>query len=82
MAEKLEKSPDRDFAYEERLESADSDVVPSRDIGLGLPPAPVLSPEQEARLWRKIDRRLMPMLALMYLMSFLDRGTPCYLNIQ
>jgi hypothetical protein len=46
----------------------------SRDVGLGLPPAPELSPEQETRLWRKIDMRLMPMLSLMYLMSFLDRG--------
>jgi hypothetical protein len=47
----------------------------SREVGGGLPPAPDLSPEDEARLWRKIDKRLMPMLALMYLMSFLDRGT-------
>jgi hypothetical protein len=49
--------------------------VQSRDVGLGLPEAPELSPEQEAKLWRKIDWRLMPMLSLMYLMSFLDRGT-------
>lgn len=39
-----------------------------------LPPPPSLSPEEEKRLWRKIDRRLMPILAIMYLMSFLDRG--------
>jgi hypothetical protein len=36
--------------------------------------APSLTEDQEKRLWRKIDRRLMPMLSLMYLMSFLDRG--------
>jgi hypothetical protein len=35
---------------------------------------PVLTAEEEQRLWRKIDMRLMPILSLMYLMSFLDRG--------
>jgi hypothetical protein len=39
-----------------------------------LPPPPILSAEQERKLWRKIDLRLMPILTLMYLMSFLDRG--------
>ncbi|KAG9226994.1 hypothetical protein CCMSSC00406_0008966 [Pleurotus cornucopiae] len=38
-----------------------------------LPPPPVLTSEQEAKLWRKIDLRLMPILSLMYLFSFLDR---------
>ncbi|KAF8328323.1 MFS general substrate transporter [Amanita rubescens] len=41
---------------------------------LTLPPPPDLTPEQERKLWRKIDRRLIPILSLMYLMSFLDRG--------
>ena len=39
-----------------------------------LPPPPTLTPEQERRLWRKIDLWLMPILTLMYLCSFLDRG--------
>ena len=39
-----------------------------------LPPPPVLSLEQEKALYRKIDLRLMPILSLMYLCSFLDRG--------
>ncbi|KAF9075372.1 MFS general substrate transporter [Rhodocollybia butyracea] len=39
-----------------------------------LPPPPVLSEEEERKLWRKIDLRLMPILCLMYLMSFMDRG--------
>ena len=39
-----------------------------------LPPPPTLSKEQEAALYRKIDWRLMPILSLMYLCSFLDRG--------
>ncbi|KAF8840161.1 MFS nicotinic acid transporter Tna1 [Paxillus ammoniavirescens] len=29
---------------------------------------------QEAKLWRRIDLRLMPMVSLMYLFSFMDRG--------
>ncbi|KIK90891.1 hypothetical protein PAXRUDRAFT_150882 [Paxillus rubicundulus Ve08.2h10] len=36
--------------------------------------APVLTEAQEAKLWRKIDLWLMPMIALMYLFSFMDRG--------
>ena len=36
---------------------------------------PSLTPEEEARAWRKVDLRLMPILALLYLFSFLDRGT-------
>ncbi len=39
-----------------------------------LPPPPPLSAEEERRLWHKVDMRLMPILTLMYLCSFLDRG--------
>ena len=39
-----------------------------------LPPPPTLSAAEEKKLWRKIDMRLMPILTLMYLCSFLDRG--------
>ncbi|KAL5478623.1 hypothetical protein ACEPAI_2808 [Sanghuangporus weigelae] len=39
-----------------------------------LPPPPILTPEEELSLYRKIDLRLMPILSLMYLCSFLDRG--------
>lgn len=35
---------------------------------------PTLTPEEEAKAWRKIDIRLMPILALLYLFSYLDRG--------
>ena len=35
---------------------------------------PTLTPEEEAKVWRKIDMRLIPILALLYLFSFLDRG--------
>ncbi|KAL4072328.1 MFS nicotinic acid transporter Tna1 [Scleroderma citrinum] len=34
----------------------------------------VLSPEEERKLWKKIDLRLMPIISLMYLFSFMDRG--------
>ncbi|KAH9919548.1 major facilitator superfamily domain-containing protein [Fomitopsis serialis] len=37
-------------------------------------PPPPLTPEQEKRLWRKVDRRILPILTIMYLCSFLDRG--------
>lgn len=40
-----------------------------------LPAPPKLTAEQEKRLYRKIDLWLMPILTLMYLASFLDRGT-------
>ncbi len=33
-----------------------------------------LSPGEQRRLWRKIDMRLMPILTVMYLCSFVDRG--------
>ena len=33
-----------------------------------------LSPEAEKQMWRKVDLRLMPILTLMYLLCFMDRG--------
>lgn len=39
-----------------------------------LPPPPKLTEEEARRLYRKIDLRLMPILTIMYLCSFLDRG--------
>ncbi|KAI0365415.1 MFS general substrate transporter [Pilatotrama ljubarskyi] len=40
-----------------------------------LPPPPMtLSAKEEARIWRKIDMRLLPVITVMYLMSFVDRG--------
>jgi len=40
----------------------------------GLPLPPQLSEAEEKELWRKIDMRLLPILALLYLLSFIDRG--------
>ncbi|KAF8836782.1 MFS general substrate transporter [Paxillus ammoniavirescens] len=36
--------------------------------------APALTTEQETKLWRRIDVQLIPIIATMYLFSFLDRG--------
>ncbi|KAF9234657.1 MFS general substrate transporter [Melanogaster broomeanus] len=36
--------------------------------------APALTAEQEGKLWRRIDLRLMPIITVMYLLSFMDRG--------
>jgi hypothetical protein len=59
------EKPSVDYVEEASLErkKEESEIV-----------VPVLTVEEEQRLWRKIDMRLMPMLSLMYLMSFLDRG--------
>lgn len=39
-----------------------------------LPPPPILTPQEEKRLWRKIDMRIMPIATSLYLCSFLDRS--------
>ncbi|KAI6100929.1 major facilitator superfamily domain-containing protein [Pisolithus croceorrhizus] len=42
---------------------------------LSLPSARIpLTPKEESQLWLKVDLRLMPIIALMYLLCFLDRG--------
>ncbi|KAJ7141373.1 MFS general substrate transporter [Mycena epipterygia] len=58
--------------------SAEKSTGSSEHLDFGgessLPPPPTLTVEEERQLWRKIDLRLMPILSLMYLLSFLDRG--------
>ncbi|OSX57439.1 hypothetical protein POSPLADRAFT_1067855 [Postia placenta MAD-698-R-SB12] len=39
-----------------------------------LPQPASLTAEEEKRLWRKVDTRILPILTIMYLCSFLDRG--------
>ncbi|KAL0946275.1 hypothetical protein HGRIS_012527 [Hohenbuehelia grisea] len=69
---------DRDAASESRSENVVSVDSEAERIDFGgesmLPPPPTLTLEQEKKLWRKIDLRLMPILTGMYLFSFLDRG--------
>lgn len=60
---------------EEKHSDAGETVSLGDNGGLdSLPPPPKLSPEQEMRLYRKIDVWLLPILTMMYLASFLDRG--------
>ncbi|THH06989.1 hypothetical protein EW145_g3695 [Phellinidium pouzarii] len=63
-------------ASEKAGSRSDEKNIPLVDFGgeSSLPPPPELTPEQEKTLYRKIDYKLMPILSLMYLGSFLDRG--------
>ncbi|KAF5390065.1 hypothetical protein D9757_003779 [Collybiopsis confluens] len=72
MSESPRPSLQKEQASEHHLENGSNDY----DFGgeSQLPPPPTLSAQEEARLWRKIDMRLMPILCIMYLMSFMDRG--------
>ncbi|CAL1715339.1 unnamed protein product [Somion occarium] len=56
------------------VKSDDSEEVYDFAGESSLPPPPKLTPEQERKLYRKIDLRIMPIVTLMYLFSFLDRG--------
>jgi hypothetical protein len=71
------ETPDPLTEKQDRLSTSKGDTD-SEPIDFGgdskLPPPPQLTAEQEKKLWRKIDMRLMPILSLMYLTSFLDRG--------
>lgn len=69
-------------SFMEQLVAFDSDDA-QRDIvgekteaASSLPPARIpLTPKEESQLWFKVDLRLMPIIALMYLLCFMDRGT-------
>ncbi|KAH9919553.1 MFS general substrate transporter [Fomitopsis serialis] len=54
-----------------------AEVLPEyeKDVDSELPPAPILSPAQQKKLWRKVDIRIVPILSVMYLCCYLDRGT-------
>jgi hypothetical protein len=54
--------------HAEHLSKSESDSIDSLA-------RPTLTPEEEARAWRKVDIRLIPIVALLYLFSFMDRGT-------
>ena len=70
--------------HEEAIETVSS--TGSIDYGgdSRLPPPPKLTAEQERKLYRKVDLWLMPILTLMYLCSFLDRGNigMCYHTLR
>ncbi|CAA7263446.1 unnamed protein product [Cyclocybe aegerita] len=73
MSDKKVSTPSLHEVVQEKRDSASSHNI---DFGgeSTLPPPPNLTEEEEKKLWRKVDKRLMPILALMYLLSFLDRG--------
>ena len=54
---------------EEKSKAAVEVMMEDRD-----PAPPVLSEEEERRLWRKIDWHIMPIVTVMYLCSFVDRS--------
>ncbi|GJE93045.1 MFS general substrate transporter [Phanerochaete sordida] len=60
-------------AHEAKKTSAETSLPDLSEEGQ-LPPPPTLSAAEEKALYRKVDLRLMPILTLMYLCSFLDRG--------
>ena len=59
---------------EQIVENASAASVVDFGSDSKLPPPPQLTLEQEKKLYRKVDLWLMPILTLMYLASFLDRG--------
>ncbi|KAI0634510.1 MFS general substrate transporter [Trametes polyzona] len=72
----LEKLPTLSFEkVRDDVEAMVEVVTPSCETDSdGLPPPPLLSPEEERRLWRKIDMRLIPIATVLYLVSYVDRG--------
>ncbi|KAJ7881432.1 MFS general substrate transporter [Mycena leptocephala] len=64
--ESVEAKASLEKASDSQLATQSTPVVPSS--------TPTLTAEEERKLWQKIDLRLMPILSLMYLLSFLDRG--------
>ena len=49
--------------------------APEKGADLLCSSIPTLSPEQQRRLWRKIDLQILPILSALYLCCYLDRGT-------
>ncbi|KII85303.1 hypothetical protein PLICRDRAFT_116666 [Plicaturopsis crispa FD-325 SS-3] len=66
------QSPSLDAKSPSLNTKSSSDVNSPSIDGPDLPPT--LATIDERAVWRKVDRRLLPMLGAMYLMSFLDRG--------
>ena len=48
--------------------------IPDEPVTDRLPPPPKLNAEEEKRLWRKIDMRLIPISTALYLVSYVDRS--------
>lgn len=57
---------------EEKVTTEATDIAYPVEQELSRPPT--LSAEEERRLWRKIDLRLLPILIIMYLVASIDRS--------
>lgn len=75
--------PDTHALHRQPTEKGHTDAIEeavSRDHTLAyggddtLPAPPILSVQEERRLWRRIDARLVPMTSILYLCSFVDRS--------
>ncbi|KAH9919551.1 MFS general substrate transporter [Fomitopsis serialis] len=57
--------------------------VESKDEGPSYTPLPpALTPQQQQRLWRKVDTKLLPILTLMFLCAYMDRANIGNAKIQ
>lgn len=54
------------------------EYVEAAQVQPGREPSVVLDAKAEKRMYRKMDLRLLPILALLYLVAFLDRGVSFY----
>lgn len=74
MAQNRQSASENSIEEKKREEVIETVSLSDSKSESALPPPPTLTPEQEKKLYRKIDLWLMPILTLMYLASFLDRG--------
>ena len=72
------RRPEKHLDVDLRVEDVSSKLPQSRVLPYSgedaLPLPPVLTPEEEKRLWRKIDWHIVPIITIMYLCSFVDRS--------
>ncbi|SCV67346.1 BQ2448_5992 [Microbotryum intermedium] len=78
MMQHIEDSSGRSSASEQAGEGSYSNTHNGEEL---VKPSRMFTPEEEAKIWRKVDLRLLPYLALrltdrlqLYLLSFMDRG--------
>ncbi|KAJ8474827.1 hypothetical protein ONZ51_g6961 [Trametes cubensis] len=62
----------------EERSASPSSGVPAENQDAQLPSPPNLTEEEERRIWRKVDMRLLPILTIMYLVGSVDRSNIGY----
>lgn len=65
--------PSESYGYSEYKNHAEH-LEGGKDMKVLTRPTRVFTAEEERKLYRKVDMRIMPILALLYLLSFMDRG--------